>query len=218
MFRYTKADPAPGTTGVSRATRLRVWFNQPPDRHTVTGLRVRLYTGRFEVPGTTRVDLVDQKISFKPGEVLRPNVRHLLRVSRDVRGLNGAALEQSLLLDFTTGTRVRTSTLPEPPTPAGSEIQALFKGHCAWCHSGDRAPMGVKLDSMAATQHTAVGRPASVPGRTLVRVGDHARSYLMFKMLDRGGISGLIMPPGGPRLSAANLRRVARWIDAGAKP
>jgi len=51
-----------------------------------------------------------------------------------------------------------------------------------------------------------------------VFVGDHARSYLMFKLLGVGGYVGFPMPPDRPALRRADLRRVVTWIDGGATP
>ena len=217
-FKYTHTEPEPGATGVPRASRLAVRFSLPPDGDTVTGVRVRLYTGRYEILGDTRVDLLQRRITFTPGAILRPNLRHLLRVSKDIRALNGDPLGQDLTFDFTTGLQERAPTTQDPPTPTGSEALAIFSASCAGCHVGAKAPMGVKLGAMTDIQQTVVGRPASVGSRALIRTGSHARSYLMFKLLDQGAISGFPMPPSGPKLSTASLQRIARWIDAGAKP
>lgn len=217
-FSYSAAEPAPGSTGVARGTRLRVLFNLPPDGHSVSGLRVRLFTGRYEFLGKTRVDLLDQSITFTPGSLLRPSLRYLLRVSRDVSDLAGQTLGDDLILDFTTGLLERVPYPPDPPTPAGPQVMTLFNTSCARCHGGASAPMGLRLDTMAGVQESAVERSASMGGRALIRSGEHARSYLMFKLLNRGGTVGFPMPPGGPGLSTADLKLLARWIDGGANP
>lgn len=217
-FRYTHAQPASGATGVARNSALLLRFSHPPDGDSVTGGRVRLFTGRYEILGSTRVDLLEQAITFTPGASLRPNLQHLLRVSKEVRAINGTPLAQNLLLDFTTGLQERAATQPEPPVPTGAQVLTTLKASCGGCHVGANAPLGVRLGTMTDIQQTLVGRPASVGNRALIRTGEHARSYLMLKLLDQGAISGFPMPPSGPKLPTATLRLIARWIDAGARP
>jgi hypothetical protein len=75
--------------------------------------------------------------------------------------------------------------------------------------------MGLDLSSPEMVRRTLRGVPGST-GMVKVRPGDHARSYLMLKLLGEGGHLGPPMPPDEPRLSRIDLRRVADWIDAGA--
>jgi len=217
-FSYSAAEPTPGSTGVARGTRVRVLFSQPPDGDSVSGLRVRLFTGRYEALGKVRVDLLERSITFTPGTLLRPSLRYLLRVSKEVTDLAGRNLNKDLVLDFTTGLQERAPYPPDPPAPTGQQAMAVFKASCARCHGGAAAPMGLRLDTMDEVQRTAVERRASLSGRTLIRSGEHARSYLLFKLMNRGGTVGFPMPPDGKKLSTANLKLLAQWIDGGAKP
>lgn len=217
-FKLVTSDPVAGAVGVARNAPLELTFNIPPDGDTATTARVRLFSGLYSILGAVRTDLLERTITFTPGSSLRPNLRYILHISSAVRGVNGAVLAASASVDFTTGEQLRTPSPAKPPPPTGKEVQPVWTAHCARCHAGTSAPMGLRLESGPAVQATAVDQPASVGSRRRVLAGDHARSYLMLKLLDMGGISGSLMPPGGPALPLADLTRLARWIDNGARP
>ncbi len=217
-FEIIATSPAPGAVGVARNARLTATFNHPPDAATVAAARVRLYSGLYQILGAARVSLLDRSITFTPTSTMRPNLRYLLHFSSAVRGLNGAPLPRSYILDFTTGEQIRVAEPPPPPAPTGADLQSTWSAHCVRCHAGQAAPLGLRLDGGAAAQQALVDQPASVSSLRRVHTGDHARSYLMLKLLNQGGIGGYPMPPDRPALDRATLGRIARWIDAGARP
>ena len=217
-FKLLTSSPASGTVGVPRNASLVAHFSQSPDGDMVTKARVRLYSGLYGILGDARVDLLDRSITFTPGSTLRPNLRYYLHFSSSLRGINGAPLAKSIAIDFTTGEQIRAPGPIEKPAPTGRDIQKIWTTHCARCHAGANAPMGLRLDSDDGVQQTLADQPASVGGKRRVQRGDHSRSYLMLKLLNQGGTSGYRMPPDRPALTRATMKQIASWIDAGAEP
>lgn len=97
-----------------------------------------------------------------------------------------------------------------PAAPKLSELERdVFKPSCAFatCHAAAGAANGLDLQS-AGAHARLVGKKASVDGKTLVVVGDPAKSYLYERLTTT-------MPPGAP-LATAELEKVRDWIAAGA--
>jgi hypothetical protein len=86
--------------------------------------------------------------------------------------------------------------------PTFTDVYTLLDSSCSGsrCHDPGRQA-GVSLTSQA-TAYTSVSG--------YVTPGTATRSTL-YAVLSRGS-----MPPGGPRLSSADLKMIADWIDAGA--
>jgi hypothetical protein len=215
-FILVGSNPGPGATGVPRAAPVDIFFSVAPDAFTAADVNMRIYSGLIEAPGTVRVDLLERRLRMQPFRSLRPELRHQVYVAGSVRGLNGVKLPDTIVFDFTTAADEGAAPAPRPVVQ-GAELQPLFGQRCASCHSataGTSPPMRVDLSSTDAIRRTVRALPGSA-GSLLVSPADHARSYLMLKLLGEGGILGSLMPPDG-RLPEADLRRVADWIDAGA--
>jgi hypothetical protein len=216
-FILVGSNPGPGAVGVLRAAPVDVFFSVAPDAFTAADVNMRIYSGLIEAPGTVRVDLLERRLRMQPFSPLRPDLRHEVYLAGVLRGLNGVKLPKTVVFDFTTGADEGAAAAPRPAVQ-GAELQPAWTQRCASCHSAtaDTAPpMRVDLSSTEAVRRTVRALPSSA-GPLLVSPGDHARSYLMLKLLGEGGILGSPMPPDGPRLADADLRRVADWIDAGA--
>ena len=210
-----RSAPAPGTTGVDRRATIDVVFDAPP--RPVARVDMRVYAGLIEIQGTRRVDLVARRVRFTPAQPLRASLRHQVFLRGGIRGLDGSRLEQDVIFEVTTG---ETATPPAaaPPAPSGAAVAALLGQRCARCHGSYTPPGGVDLSSRDAMLGSLRNRASTGPGGELrVAPGDHARSYVMFKLLDMGGFAGFAMPPEGQGLSRSELRLVADWIDGGAR-
>jgi hypothetical protein len=216
-FRVVGTAPRAGSIDVSRTGPIEVFFSHPPAAATVVASHVRVYTGLIEVNGDLEADLLRRSVRFTPGSPMRADLRHQVFVHPDLGGLNGATLGGRVVFDFTTGTAVRAPPAPLP-TVTSSEVQKAWQAAgCTrgGCHRPSYPPAGVDLSTAAAARRTLVG-VESGSGKVRVVAGDHARSYLMLKLLGEGGIDGFRMPSGGARLSNQRLRLVADWIDGGA--
>jgi hypothetical protein len=88
---------------------------------------------------------------------------------------------------------------------------------CTKCHIGASAPQGLQLD---ATHSYAmlVGVPsAEQPAVLRVAQGDPDSSYLIRKLTNTGGISGVQMPADGPPyLPQSTIDVIRQWITSGA--
>jgi len=219
-FRVLRSSPEPGQVDVPGDIGVDVFFNVPPAAETVAGSDLRLFSGLIEAPGALKVDLLDQRIHFSPLHPLRPALRYQVYLSRQIRGLNGAGLSRSAAFDFTTGgSDVGGQAEPVPPPPHASDVQPSWTARCtSGCHSPPDPRAGLDLSTTETALRDLLAVPSSSGDMLRVRPGDHARSYLMLKILDRGGTTGFSMPPNGPSLAPLELRRVADWIDAGALP
>jgi len=217
-FEIVEYLPSPGQTGVSRATHVDLVFNVPPDAVHVSAAYLRLFSGLYEKLGTRKIDLLRRRIRFTPASAMRAELRYRFFVSAKLRGLNGATLADNVFFDFTTGTGTQPPTVAKPPVVTARDVQSLWAARCVWCHGASRPPARVDLSTPAAALRSLVGAPSTGGNRPRVVPRDHARSYLMLKLLDLGGMTGFPMPPLSPALSAAQLRQVADWIDGGALP
>ncbi len=88
----------------------------------------------------------------------------------------------------------------------------IFTPLCAKCHIYPNAPFGLALYSVS--QEFLIGRPSyGVPGMQLVKPGDPAQSYLLWKLQGKPGISGFRMPFQGPYLPDSLMHRISSWIN-----
>jgi hypothetical protein len=99
--------------------------------------------------------------------------------------------------------------LPPAATRAVSfrqDVYPLLAARCFRCHRGPNPSSGHRLDLRAELLGEDNGRP-------LVRPGASARSRLI--QLVAGVAGDKVMPPRGPRLSAAQVGLLRAWIDQG---
>lgn len=217
-FRLVRSAPSAGLLDAAPGSPIDLLFNAPPNADTVVRVNIRLFAGLVETSGALTTDLLDQRVRFAPFEPLLPNLRHQVYVHQRVAGLNGATLGQTVVFNFTTGEQRRTPPEATPPAPGAGELQPLWDEHCASCHRSADPPAGVDLSSPETALASLRNVPSTFGTKVRVLSGDHARSYLMLKLLAAGGYVGFPMPPDGPRLSRQELRRVVTWIDGGALP
>jgi mono/diheme cytochrome c family protein len=217
VLRVERSFPEPGQLEVGTATWIDTIFNVPLAGESVAdGADFRLFSGMVESHGRVTIDLLEQRIRFLPYQPLRPRLRYQMFLWGGVRGVNGARLSESRTFDFTVGTEPGPSLAPPTPPPPGAQIQAHFAARCARCH-GPEGRAGLDLSSAQASRASLAGAPSEQSTLRRLLPGDHARSYLMRKLLGQG-ISGMPMPPEGAPLARAELRQVADWIDGGAQP
>jgi mono/diheme cytochrome c family protein len=89
------------------------------------------------------------------------------------------------------------------------DIQPLLARRCYACHGPDTQEAGLRLDDRAAaTAELDSGATAVVPG-------DLATSEMLARITSTD--HDLQMPPEGPRLTAAEVTLLERWIVAGAE-
>lgn len=86
------------------------------------------------------------------------------------------------------------------------QIAPIFVKHCLDCHGKD-AKGGLRLDTYAGMEKGGKSGP-------LLVIGDAANSLLMARLTAAGDAR---MPKGGEPLSEAECRKIAEWINRGAK-
>jgi hypothetical protein len=95
------------------------------------------------------------------------------------------------------------------PVDFARDIQPLFAKRCFSCHGPDTHEAGLRLDQMAgATAALDSGSRAIVPGKT-------TESEILARITSSD--PNTQMPPEGPRLTAAQVDAITRWIDEGAE-
>lgn len=219
QFRLVESVPTAGEVGICRSCNIDLTFNTPPAAESAIARNIRIFTGLYEIFGDLKTDLIERRVRFTPAAPMRTNLRHQVYLHEELQNIDGARLGEQLVFDFTTGTHDRSPWEPPPVVSAASVQSTWTEAGCqrSGCHRPPDPPAGVDLSSVAAMRRSLVNVPAG-PGQTRIVPGDHARSYLMLKLLGEGGTVGFPMPPGGPRLPRSRLRRVADWIDGGATP
>jgi hypothetical protein len=106
------------------------------------------------------------------------------------------------------GVLVSVEALAEP-VDFSRDIQPLFAKRCFSCHGPDTQEAGLRLDQIAgATAALDSGSRAIVPGKT-------AESEILARITSSDPDTQ--MPPEGPRLTAAQVDAITRWIDEGAE-
>ncbi|HVK10714.1 MAG TPA: PSD1 and planctomycete cytochrome C domain-containing protein [Gemmataceae bacterium] len=94
------------------------------------------------------------------------------------------------------------------PVDYARDVQPLFTRACVECHGPAKQRVGLRLDSPAGVRDGGDSGPVIVPGKS-------AESRLVHALSGTNDLK--IMPPKGPRLTPAEIARVAAWIDQGAK-
>ena len=89
-----------------------------------------------------------------------------------------------------------------------TEVQPIFRERCESCHGERRQRGGLRLDHGASALRGGDSGPA-------IRPGDSQGSELLGRVTSEEKRER--MPPKGERLSAAEVRTLRRWIDAGAE-
>ncbi|MDX1965966.1 MAG: DUF1549 domain-containing protein, partial [Planctomycetaceae bacterium] len=89
------------------------------------------------------------------------------------------------------------------------DVRPIFEKHCYDCHGASRQKSGYRLDvKSVAFEGGDAYAPNILPGKS-------AESPLLRFVSDPN--ADLKMPPEGPRLTAAEIGILQRWIDAGAE-
>jgi hypothetical protein len=87
------------------------------------------------------------------------------------------------------------------------DIQPILKASCLPCHTGPKAAGQLRLDSRQLAMRGGNSGAVIVPGKS-------AASRMLHRILGQGGEKQ--MPLGGKPLTAVQISRIRRWIDAGA--
>jgi hypothetical protein len=218
-FTLVAADPSDGAVGVALDQPIDVYFSDLPDPDSATRDTFVLRSGTTEFTGGFRVDLIDCRLRYVAARTLQPHLEMRVFVGRHLRTLDGREIGKDHEWGFMTGTTLGGEHRPAPPVALDDVAPTLAARCAAGCHEGADAFRGLDLGTADAAHAVLVGR-ASVerPELSLVAAGDHARSYLMRKLLGVPAIVGDTMPPAPEDpLDAATLRRLADWIDDGAQ-
>lgn len=103
------------------------------------------------------------------------------------------------------------------PAPTFTEVYAFLSRDCVGsCHDAG-ADGGLDLSSPAVAHAALVGVTAACGGGANTRVIPYdAAASLLWRKLARVDLCGSRMPPVGPPSSDSDVRRVERWIAAGA--
>lgn len=97
----------------------------------------------------------------------------------------------------------------DAPAPPGlpADVAALFDQRCTLCHTGDGAPLGLRLDDLDGALAGSERGPVVVPG-------DPGASELIARL--RGTSQPRMPLTGPPFLSDEEIAMVATWIASGA--
>lgn len=91
--------------------------------------------------------------------------------------------------------------------PTFADVEPILDANCVVCHSGDAAPLGLRLDDRGALMEGSANGPVVVPG-------DAEASELVRRI--RGTSLPRMPLTGPPFLPDEEIERIAAWITAGA--
>jgi mono/diheme cytochrome c family protein len=95
-----------------------------------------------------------------------------------------------------------------PPVDFERDIRPIFKASCLKCHGAEKPKGQFRLDLRAAAFRGGAGGKAILPGK--------GRESLLYKLLVDDDEEAR-MPQKAPRLPAAKIELIRRWIDEGAR-
>src|SRR3989442_4224588 len=98
---------------------------------------------------------------------------------------------------------ITASAQSKTPIPFEDSAAPLLEAICAKCHSGTSPQAGLDVRSRAGLMKGGSSGPAIVAGAP--------DQSLLIKRVSNGE-----MPPGGPRLTPAQLEILRSWVEAGA--
>jgi len=90
-----------------------------------------------------------------------------------------------------------------------ADVAPLLQEHCLKCHGGDETEANLSMATFEALLKGGRSTGAVVAGK--------GEDSLLVKKLRGAGIEGQRMPLGGPPLPDAEIARIAKWIDEGAR-
>lgn len=147
---------------------------------------------------------------------MRVNTNGIGRAMPHCKG-PGLVTAYGVLIAFCFGAFVGLSSAVEDEAGAGdkgaaprydADIKPILAKNCFQCHGRWFPRRGLRLNSAASLRKGGKSGPAIAPGFpeksllvTLIRAEQEARNK---------------MPPGGPRLSPAEIQRIAEWVRRGA--
>ncbi len=102
-----------------------------------------------------------------------------------------------------------TSAAAAAAVPTYADVAPLLQKHCVVCHSGEAAPLGLRLDSYENLQRGSANGP-------VVRSGDPAASELLRRI--RGTSQPRMPLTGPPFLDDASVALIEAWIAGGMVP
>jgi mono/diheme cytochrome c family protein len=89
------------------------------------------------------------------------------------------------------------------------DIKPLLTQHCVKCHGPDKQQSDLRVDSLAAMLQGGNTGPALIAGKS--------GESLLIDALTKGENVSKMPPEGNPKLTAAQIDLLKRWIDEGAK-
>ena len=216
-FTLAGGDPAPDQSAVPVDQPVDVLLSDLPDPESVDRESFFITSGPLLFTGGYHVDLIDRRLRFIPAREFPQHLGMRVHVTQKLRSLDGRALEDPASYGFMTGESPGGAPPPLPSITA-IDLEPMFRDRCGGaCHAGPGAILGVDLGTADALRESLVAEPSTQrPLLQRVAAGDHARSYLVRKLLGAPTIVGELMPPDAP-LDAAELRQIADWIDGGAQ-
>src|SRR5690349_5759156 len=84
------------------------------------------------------------------------------------------------------------------------DVRPLLQKRCVMCHGPTQQMVGVRFDDREQALKGGYSGPVIVPG--------NASGSRLIEMITTGR-DGRVMPPAGPRLSAAEIATIRAWID-----
>lgn len=217
-LRFERSLPVAGARDVPLDATFDLYFSGPLAPEAEREGSVALRSGLVHSSLRLRVDLLENRLRARPDVLLRPNLDYTLEVQTELPALDGSRLVQPVRLIFTTGIG-RTPPTIAAPAPQATALQPLWAARCVdGCHATTGPRAGLDLSSPASALRDLRGVRSAQLGLQRVAPGDHARSYLLRKLLPGAPRRGLPMPPTGAPLERDEMRRIADWIDGGALP
>ncbi len=100
-----------------------------------------------------------------------------------------------------------SGVFPQQETPSFSDVNQIFQARCVKCHSGNRPPVGIRLDNYKDVMAGGKEGPVIVPGKP-------DKSQLLKNI--KGTAKPRMPKDAPPFLSEKDIALIEKWIAAGA--
>ncbi len=223
-LRVESVNVAEGDTDVPLDVSIEIRFNQPLDPASLEDASMQLGSGSLRSLADVRFDALTRTLVFDPRSDLRPGLWYEFTMDAFPLSIMGTAyLDEPLQIRFGTGTETgATPAVPRPAVDFETKVWPVIGAGGCGCHSEASRAMGfvIPADPDAFLSGSVATPSREWPGWRIVDPGQHARSYLIYKLLgdERLGmptIMGETMPPGAP-LPMQDIETIRDWIEQGA--
>jgi hypothetical protein len=219
-----RVDPAPDSTDTPIDKVLRITFSAHLDSRGLRSSNLSLTSGPVQRYLFFYYDPISRQLVAWPALDLRQGTAWTLEIKEGTLGLDGSPARTGVVTRFSSSFEA-SGDKPFNAPSFNTDVKPIFQKYCISCHGSPRekAIGGLMLDSEAGIRDTAISEFAEGwPGWRLIAPSLPGQSYLLYKINDYAGVSGMGMPrdpdmeQAKTGLTVSEQQVLSDWIVSGA--